>query len=88
MATEDGGSGMTADGAETTGRTSPRRRSDAPPRAAANATAAAPRARRKPSKRTLASWCTQLERQGFTASEARRIVFEKAHPRDEGLIRN
>lgn len=88
MANEEGGTGTTADGAAGPGRTSPRRRADPQPRAAAPATAAVARARRKPSKRTLASWCTQLERQGFTASEARRIVFEKAHPRDEGLIRN
>lgn len=88
MAIEEGGSGAMADGVEGTGRKSPRRRTEAQPRAAAPATTAAPRARRKPSKRTLASWCTQLERQGFTPSEARRIVFEKAHPRDEGVVRN
>jgi hypothetical protein len=88
MASEDGGTSAMADGAEGSGRKSPRRRTDALPRAASPATAAAPRTRRKPSKRTLASWCSQLERQGFTASEARRIVFEKAHPRDEGLVRN
>jgi hypothetical protein len=88
MAIEDGVTGATADGLESTGRKLPRRRADVQPRAAAPATTATPRARRKPSKRTLATWCTQLERQGFTASEARRIVFEKAHPRDEGLARN
>jgi hypothetical protein len=88
MPIEEGATGTTADGAEGTARKSPRRRTEATPRATAPATTATPRARRKPSKRTLASWCTQLEREGFTASEARRIVFEKAHPRDEGLVRN
>ncbi len=88
MASDEGSTGASADSLDNTGRKSPRRRADAQPRAAAPATTATPRARRKPSKRTLATWCTQLEGQGFTASEARRIVFEKAHPRDEGLVRN
>ncbi len=45
------------------------------------------RARRIPAKRTLASWCMQLERNGFSGIEAKRLVFEKTHPRDEGLTR-
>lgn len=45
------------------------------------------RARRGFAKRTIASWCRQLERNGFTSIEAKRIVFEKAHPRGEGLAR-
>jgi len=45
------------------------------------------RARRLPAKRTLASWCTQLERKGFTGIEAKRLILEKTHPRDEGLTR-
>ncbi len=45
------------------------------------------RARRLPAKRTLASWCTQLERKGFSGIEAKRLILEKTHPRDEGLTR-
>lgn len=88
MSSEEGATGAMADRVEGAGRTPGRRRSEAAARAATPVSTAAPVARRKPSKRTLASWCTQLERQGFTVSEARRIVFEKAHPRDEGLVRN
>ncbi len=88
MVIEDGDVGAGADGTEVTGRPASRRRAEATNRASAPAATAAPRPGRKPTKRTLASWCTQLERQGFTTIEARRIVFEKAHPRDEGLVRN
>lgn len=51
------------------------------------AVSAPPRARRLPAKRTLASWCTQLERKGFSGIEAKRLILEKTHPRDEGLTR-
>ncbi|MSQ44163.1 MAG: hypothetical protein EXR45_08155 [Chloroflexi bacterium] len=44
-------------------------------------------ARRVPARRTLASWCTQLERKGFSGIEAKRLILEKIHPRDEGLTR-